>query len=147
MVRYAALYARFIADLFQDVYAWAGKFRTVNISKSGDAFAFHEHTVSNLDRIFIELNGEGLLRGAGHGRFAERAAYYLGEINAVHPFRDGNGRTQRELIRELGLDNGWEFDWSRISQEQMNLASRQSLRVNNAGLEELLSRALERASP
>jgi cell filamentation protein len=77
------------------------------------------------------------------GDFARRAAYYLGEINAVHPFRDGNGRTQREFIRELSVRNGWMLDWTRVSREQMVEASRRSLRVDNAGLEEVLKLALK----
>jgi cell filamentation protein len=74
---------------------------------------------------------------------AVRGAYYLGEINAVHPFREGNGRTQREFIRELGLYNGWMIDWGRVSREEMMEASRRSLRIDNAGLEQLLSKALD----
>ena len=92
----------------QDVYAWAGEFRTVNISKSGDPFAFQEHIVSSLGRTFAEPQGEGYLAGADLSRFGNRGAYYLGEINAVHPFREGNGRTQREFIRQLGVRNGWD---------------------------------------
>ena len=129
--------------IFQDVYAWAGKFRTVNISKSGDSFAFQEHILSNLDRTFEKLKGEAHLGGADLERFTQRAAYYLGEINAIHPFREGNGRAQREFLRELGAKNGWEFDWSRITQREMIEASRQSLRVNNSGLEAVLRAALD----
>jgi len=129
--------------IFQDVYAWAGEFRTVNISKSGDSFAFQEHIVSNLERTFEKLKREAHLSGADLERFTERAAYFLGEINAIHPFRDGNGRAQREFLRELGARNGWEFDWSRISQREMIEASRLSLRIGNTGLENVLRAALD----
>lgn len=73
--------------------------------------------------------------------FANRGAYYLGDINAIHPFREGNGRTQREFIRELGSHNGGEIDWTQVSSEQMIEASRRSLRVDNSGLEEVLKMA------
>lgn len=56
-------------------------------------------------------------------QFAERAAYFLGELNAFHPFREGNGRTQREFIRQVAAANGFEIMWSRISSEQMIEAS------------------------
>jgi cell filamentation protein len=59
-------------------------------------------------------------------KFAERAAYYLGELNAAHPFREGNGRTQREFIRELGLKAGHYIDWRRTTPEEMIDASRRS---------------------
>src|SRR5665213_1480556 len=76
--------------IFQDVFEWAGDFRTVNISKSGDPFAFSEYIVSSLDKTFAELKQDGRLSGIDFAGFADRGAYYLGEINAVHPFREGN---------------------------------------------------------
>jgi cell filamentation protein len=129
--------------IFQDVYDWAGQFRTVNISKSGDPFAFHEHIVSYLTNTFAELDKEKYLAAADLQQLANRGAYYLGEISAVHPFREGNGRTQREFIRALAVRRGYELDWSRISQVQMIEASRRSLRRDNVGLEQLLSAALD----
>src|SRR5580658_10207199 len=68
--------------IFQDVFEWAGEFRTVNISKSGDPFAFHQHIVSCLDKMCGELKHEGHSLGSDLERFAVRGAYYLGEINA-----------------------------------------------------------------
>jgi cell filamentation protein len=118
----------------------------VNISKSGDPFAFVEHIVSSLDKTFTELKRELHPGGSDPDRFALRGAYYLGEINAVHPFREGNGRAQREFIRELGLHSGLTIDWRRISREEMIEASRRSLRIDNAGLEQLLRKALEKSA-
>lgn len=123
------------------MFEWAGEFRTVNISKSGDPF--REHIVSSLDRTLDELRRESSLCGAGIERFANRGAYYLGEINAIHPFREGNGRTQREFIRQLGLHNGLVIDWTQVSQEEMIEASWRSLRVDNIGLENVLKTALD----
>jgi len=51
--------------------------------------------------------------------FSERCTYYLGEINLLHPFPEGNGRTQREYFRVLGLKNGYEINWTIIGQEEM----------------------------
>jgi cell filamentation protein len=130
--------------IFQDVFDWAGSFRTVNISKSGDPFAFHEHIASSLGKMSAELKAESHLAGSDPERFAIRGAYYLGEINAVHPFREGNGRAQREFIRELAARNDLLIDWTQISRDEMVDASRQSLRVSNAGLVQLLRKALHR---
>ena len=66
------------------------------------------------------------MAGLPADRFAERAAYYLGEVNAAHPFREGNGRTQREFIRELGLTAGHYLDWRKTAPEEMIEASRVS---------------------
>lgn len=132
--------------IFQDMFDWAGEFRTVNISKSGDSFAFHEYIVPTLNKTFEDLRNERHLGGSDPETFARRAAWYLGEINAIHPFREGNGRTQREFIRQLAVHSGLLIDWTRISQEQMIEASRRSLRVDNLGLEEILKTALIRRS-
>ena len=51
--------------------------------------------------------------------FSERAAYYLGELNVLHPFRDGNGRTLRFFITQLARQNGWQIRWQHISSEEI----------------------------
>jgi cell filamentation protein len=129
--------------IFQDVFEWAGDFGTVSISKSGDPFAFPQHIVSSLDKTCGELQGEGHLVDNNLEHFASRGAHYLGEINAIHPFREGNGRTQREFVRELALQSGLMIDWRQVSQAEMIEASRRSLRTDNAGLEQILRKALD----
>jgi cell filamentation protein len=131
--------------IFQDVYAWAGEFRTVNISRSGQfPFAFSHHILHSLSKLGDDLAKERHLANLARSKFASRAAHYLGELNAIHPFRDGNGRTQREFIRALAGRNGYALDWSRISREQMSEASKSSFQQgNNSGLEKILHSALE----
>jgi cell filamentation protein len=130
--------------IFQDVYPWAGEFRTVDISKGGHLFGFSQHVVSSLNKTCEELKKERYLNGSDQRLFANRGAYYLGELNAIHPFREGNGRTQREFIRQLAVKNGHSLNWSGVTREEMISASRQSFqRGNNAGLEELLQRSLQ----
>jgi cell filamentation protein len=74
--------------IFQDLYTWAGEFRTVDLSKAGSLFGLVQHIDPSLNRTFAELQIERHLNGAGLKRFSSRAAYYLGEINAIHPFRE-----------------------------------------------------------
>jgi cell filamentation protein len=63
----------------------------------------------------------------------------LGEINAAHPFREGNGRAQREFIRELGIEAGFMIDWSRMNRRQMMAASRESFSTgDSSGLAALI---------
>jgi fido (protein-threonine AMPylation protein) len=109
--------------LFQDVYAWAGEFRTVPIAKGDSFFARPEHIGSELQKLFHGLAAEQCLRGNDSKVFCQRAAYYLGEINALHPFREGNGRAQREFMRELALEAGFEVSWDLVSQDEMLAAS------------------------
>ena len=69
----------------------------------------------------------------------------MGEINAVHAFREGNGRAQREFIRELGLEAGFMIDWSRTTRDRMIAASRQSFETgDSSGLEALVLACIRR---
>ena len=109
--------------LFQDVYAWAGEFRTVPIAKGNSFFARPEHIGAELRRLFVHLASEQFLRGNDSGVFSQRAAHYLGEINALHPFREGKGRAQREFIRELAVEAGYDIAWDLVTQDEMLTAS------------------------
>jgi cell filamentation protein len=113
--------------LFQDVFAWAGEFRTVNMARGNSFFARPEYIVPELQKVLDRLASEHLLRGADSQGFCERAAYFFGEMNAVHPFREGNGRAQRELLRELAAGAGYELAWDLAPQEEMHAASIASL--------------------
>ncbi len=89
--------------IFQDIYPFAGKFRLENIFKGSTFFCKSEFIADNLKKILKELKADGYLKGLEPGQFAEKAAYYMSEINMIHSFREGNGRTLREFIRQLAL--------------------------------------------
>src|SRR6202050_4928698 len=79
--------------IFQDVYEWAGEFRTVNISKGGHLFGLAAFLEPALRQTVEKLAAENYLVDLDAALFAGRAAWFLGELNAAHPFREGNGRT------------------------------------------------------
>lgn len=129
--------------IFQDIYSWAGEYRTVNISKGGQFFGAAAFVGQALDEVLGKLPGEHFLTGCDRGTFAGRAAYYMSKINAIHPFRDGNGRAQREFVRQLGLGAGFVVDWGAVSAEQMMTASVQGFTTgNSAGLADVIRRCL-----
>ena len=130
--------------LFQDVYEWAGDFRTVDIAKGNSYFAHVPYIESTLKGLFGELSEERHLRGLNQERFASRLAQILGTLNAVHAFREGNGRAQREFVRELAYKNSYWIDWSKVSREELYQASDASfMRGDNTLFEKLLRRAIE----
>ncbi len=130
--------------LFQDVYEWAGSFRTVDIAKGNSYFAHVPYIQSALEGLFEKLSEEQHLRGMNQEAFVHRGAEILGTLNAVHPFREGNGRTQREFVRELAHKNGCWVDWSKVSREELCKASDISfMRGENALFEELHKKASE----
>lgn len=130
--------------IFENVYPWAGELRRVNFARQGSyPFALMQFLKRNLDSTFRQLASEGHLKGLGVHPFIDRAAFYLGELNTLHPFREGNGRTQREFIRELALEAGYALDWSKVSQKRMYEASALSHNLGkSAALAEVIRAAL-----
>jgi cell filamentation protein len=130
--------------IFQDVYHWAGECRTVNISKGGHLFGVAAFLEAALQQVLQKLAAENYLAGLDAAGFSGRAAWFLGEINAAHPFREGNGRTQREFIRELGLKAGHYIDWRAATRKEMTGASRLSHLSGDMSLLERLLRGCVR---
>ena len=87
--------------LFRDVYRWAGRFRAVRISKGGSAFCYSEQIVREMRALFAALARQKKLRGVDADTFAKKAAHFVAEVNAIHPFREGNGRTQLSFLAVL----------------------------------------------
>lgn len=109
--------------LFGDVYDWAGEIRTIDLCKGQSYFASHRLIERAARSLFENLAKEQSLKGLETTGFSERAAYYLSELNALHPFREGNGRAQREFINHLAHRNGYIIDWTGIDPAAMEQAS------------------------
>jgi len=96
-----------------DIYEWAGQIRTVAIAK-GAMFCLPQYIDSSAAVIFGELHDEDCLRGLRRDAFVGRLAHYLGEVNALHPFREGNGRAQRAFFGQLARDAGFTLAWQHL---------------------------------
>ena len=127
--------------LFQDIYDWAGEVRTVDIAKS-NLFCRCFAIESEAKRIFDKLRAEKYLAGLSAGQFSARLAYYFAEINALHPFRDGNGRAQREFVRQLAYQNNYLLTFAGVTKDEMVAASIASFNLDYAPLEKLLLNCL-----
>ena len=132
--------------LFQDMYAWAGELRTVDISKGDNGFAHHAFLEHAGRAIFEMLASERYLAQLDATEFCQRVAFYLGELNALHPFRDGNGRAQRKFIQLLARKNGYSFHWSKVGREEMLQASIESFRGDGAKLTASLRNVIQELS-
>ncbi|MDR1283370.1 MAG: Fic family protein [Opitutaceae bacterium] len=117
--------------LFQDVYPWAGQIRTIDISKGGTRFCYRDLIDANLRRLACCLDRENYLAGLSPEKFSARAAWYMGELNAIHPFREGNGRVQRAAISQLAFRNDYRLSWSHTTTERMIQASILSSHTGN----------------
>lgn len=132
------------AHVFQDVYEWAGQTRTVGLRKNGDRFVppgLIEGTGAALGQA---LKKADCLRGLEKPAFVDRLSAYYANLNALHPFREGNGRVTREFVGQLARAAGYDLDQTRIDndKDQWNDASRRSFQGDLAPLREIFSEAI-----
>ena len=127
----------FHREIFGDLYPWAGEIRVVAIARS-DPFCLPQHIAVYSAEVFGRLAKERYLRGLDRDGFVDRLTHYLAEVNAIHPFREGNGRCQRAFFRQLSQDAGWRVDWSNLDSDDNDRASMASLRGDNGPLRDLV---------
>ncbi len=116
--------------LFQDVYAWAGTFRTVRIGKEGSAFCYPEHIKREMTALFADLKSKRYLSGLPSNAFAREAAEFLATLNAIHPFREGNGRAQTTFFALLAQRAGHPLNLDRLEAKPFMRAMIASFRGN-----------------
>lgn len=133
--------------LFQDVYEWAGETRTVNIHKDAVPFAPTAYIESYSKTLAADLAKENYLQGLDKPQFVTRLAHHFTEFNAVHPFREGNGRATREFIGQLAKGAGYELDQTRIDngKDEWNRAAAAGRAGNLAPIRAVLDQAVRPA--
>jgi cell filamentation protein len=123
--------------IFGEIYDWAGQVRTVAIAK-GTWFCLPQYIESAAAEVFQALRGERFLRGLPRDEFTERLTYYLGEVNAIHPFREGNGRAQRAFFEQLADDAGFILDWQHLDADRNIAASAAIMQGDPAPMRKML---------
>lgn len=124
--------------IFEDIYSWAGCLRHVNISK-GNQFCLADNLEMYGNNIFDKLKADNYLIYY-QGSVPHALAYYLSEINVLHPFREGNGRTQRLFIEYLAKNAGYSVDFSNVSAKEMIVASAESFACEYDKINEMFDR-------
>ena len=127
--------------LFQDVYAWAGEIRTVEIAKGESRFQPRRFIAAGMADVHRRIVAAGYFRGVGPDCFAEGAGPVMGDVNHVHPFREGNGRAQLQYLKQLAAGAGHAIDLTRIDPAAWLDASRHS----NAGDHAAMTRCIRQA--
>jgi len=123
--------------IFGDIYECTGQIRTVAIAK-GAVFCLPQYIDSSAAVSFRELRDEDCLRGLRRDAFVGRLAYYLGEVNALHPFREGNGRAQRAFFGQLARDAGFMLAWQHLDPVRNVEASAAIMRGDPEPMREML---------
>ena len=115
-------YKRIHQFLFCDLYDWAGQIRTINLSKKGTAFVpaaeIESCAVACFKRL-AEFSGEGM----SHRELAEEVADFYHTVNMLHPFREGNGRSQRIFFTQWIRSLGYDFDLSSVDPDAFMIAT------------------------
>lgn len=133
-----AFYLSLHKQIFGAIYDWAGQLRTVEVSKGNTSFARVQYLQTNLQELFEELRQDNYLNGLAHDELINGLAYYYGELNVLHPFREGNGRTNRTFLSVLAASHGYHIAWDQMDPAENVAASIASYNGNEAPMQLLL---------
>jgi len=126
--------------LFQDIYPFVGHFRDVQLMKGSTRFCQFQFINSYASELFYQLNNEPTWTTINQA--ANRLAFYKSELNMLHPFREGNGRTIRIFVQAYALSKGVNWNFTNIDKEIYLNAMIQSV-TNTELLERLFFNTIE----
>jgi cell filamentation protein len=112
--------------LFSDLYDWAGQVRTVDISKKGTVFTRAEDIAQQAELIFNRLKVCNYFRDLPRAEFVEEIVDFYCLTNALHPFREGNGRTQRAFLTQLIRSAGYDINFADMDTDLLMIATIQA---------------------
>lgn len=128
--------------LFQDVYEWAGEIRKVDIGKGGYGFHPHGRIEMGMADVHKRLDQQSYLRGLHRDKFAVEAAEYIGDVNRLHPFREGNGRTQLQYLKQLGEQADHKIDLSRFERKSWIQASIEANKFETTRMADCINKSI-----
>ncbi|OEE62786.1 cell filamentation protein Fic [Enterovibrio norvegicus FF-33] len=126
--------------LFQDVYKWAGQLRDVDISKGNTRFCTFTRIVPEANKLFIKI--PSLQTITHREQLIDAVADLFCELNLLHPFREGNGRTLRFFFEEMLFDIGYDITWPEINQQQWIKANIAGVHLDLAPLKGIFNQAI-----
>lgn len=112
--------------LFEDIYDWAGKVRTVDIAKKDTKFVKAAEIEEVAGRVFSRLNRCNNFEGLSFNEFIENIVDFYCTTNMLHPFREGNGRTQRAFFTQLIRNAGYDINFSGVDSDELMIATIQA---------------------
>ena len=130
--------------LFEDLYEWAGKVRTVDISKKGTNFTSAENIETIANACFGRLKNQNYFKNIDFDNFIENIVDFYCSTNMLHPFREGNGRTQRIFIAQLIRFCGYDINFSEIDTDELMVATIHSANGITDYLRDIFKKHIER---
>ncbi len=116
-------YCKLHGHLFSDIYEWAGTLRTIDLSKKGTNFYPADHLMELGTALFDRLQEYHEFCGLPKNEYARQIAEFYHDLNMLHPFREGNGRTQRLFFSLLVRRAGYQVDFSQFDKDVLMMAT------------------------
>lgn len=132
--------------LFQDLYDWAGELRKYDMKKGDCIFTPANDIEHYAEKIYRQLANEEYLQGISNKAYITRLAYYYDMTNRLHPFPEGNGRTQRLFIEDLAAVSGMSIDWGAVHQWEIEETAIRAFEGNRKPLHAMFERILSRVN-
>lgn len=129
-------------SLFSDVYEWAGLLRTVNIQKGDTLFCTADRIAPEAEKIFRVMENAAWFVGVSKAELIVKVAETYGDLNVIHPFREGNGRAQRILFEQIIINAGFAVDWWLIKDSAWIPANIDAVTCDYRGLETIFERCI-----
>jgi cell filamentation protein len=133
--------------LFHELYDWAGQIRDVDISKKGTKFFAFAEIEDGAARMFERMQKLNCFKGFCHKRFVAEFMDFYDATNRLHPFREGNGRTQRLFLAQLARNAGYSLDFADIDADELMITTIQSAQGVTDGLERIFGEAVKPIKP
>lgn len=116
--------------LFEPVYEWAGEKREINFSKVVEArpgwkcvFARVEDIEQRMDAVGAAIAAANNLQGLSPRDISHELSNIYNEVNYIHPFPEGNGRSTKVFMRQLANQVGYDLNFERVSPKEWNTAA------------------------
>lgn len=132
--------------LFSHIYSWAGEIRNIDISKKDTRFCISSRIEPEANKIFKRLEVDNFFENEDYESFIVKISELYGDLNMIHPFREGNGRVQRLLFEHIALNCGYSIDWDVASTEEWINANIQGVNCYFEPLENIFRAAVQKAA-
>lgn len=129
-------------NLFGDLYAWAGKPRTIGMNKGDTMFCRPEYIQRETDKLFKALTKDNYYQDISIVDLVIKIAEFYGDLNIIHPFREGNGRSQRILFEHIIVNCGYRISWANVNKDEWIQANINSVHCDYSLLENIFSRCI-----
>lgn len=129
-------------SLFRELYAWAGEIRTLDISKGDTRFCNVSRIEPEAIKIFASMAEQGWYESYLRAPLIEAVAESFGDLNMIHPFREGNGRAQRILYEHVILNAGFEVNWWSVGPDEWLAANIAAVNCDYSPLQVVFDRCI-----